>query len=66
MQKFPETSLGLLEALEKMVPEQVPSPKSNRDEDLFEGGRRSLVKFIRDWHTKTKNPPAALPQRSRR
>jgi hypothetical protein len=66
MQKFPETPFGLLELIERLAPEQVPSHNTSRDQDLFNGGRRSIAIELRRLYENTRNPPEALPKRTRR
>lgn len=66
MQKFPDTALGLLLALEELVPEQCSSPKTNRDEDLHHGGKRELVRFIRTWFEKSRSGQPTVAKRPRR
>lgn len=66
MNKFPDTALALLLELERRHPEKVASPKTSRDEDLFYGGKRELIRHIREWYEKSKADKPTAVHRPRR
>lgn len=38
-----------------MFPEKASSPESSRDLDLFHGGKRDLILFLKEWRERNRS-----------
>lgn len=45
---LPDSASALIDELDRMFPEKASSPESSRDHDLFYGGKRDLILFLKD------------------
>ena len=52
---FPDSATALLDELDRMFPEKATSPESSRDHDLFYGGKRDLILFLKDWRERSRS-----------
>lgn len=54
MSQMPDSAFALIDELERMFPERASTPESNREHDLFYGGKRDLILFLKDWRERSR------------
>ena len=53
-QEPPSVSKELLDYLEEVIPPVDISPLQSREDSLYYGGKRSVIKFLQDLHNKNR------------
>jgi hypothetical protein len=55
MALLPDSAAALIDELDRMFPEKASSPESTRDHDLYYGGKRDLILFLKEWRERTRS-----------
>lgn len=46
MESIPSLSASLIDSLDKLYPQVLPNPRSDRYDELYKAGQRSVVDFL--------------------
>lgn len=60
---FPNTVDDLIRALDGLFAEVTPQPGDDPDKIFYDAGRRSVVRYLKQWRASASTPPPTSRQR---
>ncbi len=61
--QLPDTALGLIDELNRLVPERIPDVGANEQEVQRYNGKRELVLFLNHWRDANQREPSIRKMR---